>query len=176
MAKILVIVDMQNDFIDGSLGTAEAQAMLPVLIEKIKKEPESTLFIMTADTHSEDYMDTPEGKKLPVKHCIKGTYGWEFPPSLTEAFRTAPVVIEKPTFGSFDLIEELKKRIKPGDEIEFTGLCTDICVVSNAIMAKAYFYDRAEIYVDPSCCAGVTPESHRMALETMKMCQINIRE
>lgn len=80
MAKILVIVDMQNDFIDGSLGTAEAQAMLPVLIEKIKKEPESTLFIMTADTHSEDYMDTPEGKKLPVKHCIKGTHGWEFPP------------------------------------------------------------------------------------------------
>lgn len=176
MRRILIITDMQNDFIDGSLGTPEAVEMLPRLLEKIRKEPDTTEFILTADTHYENYLNTSEGKKLPVVHCIKGTEGWEISPKIKALFPELPLLVEKQTFGSPALMEILKEMVKPGDEIEFVGLCTDICVTSNAVMAKTFFYDKAEIYVDPSCCAGVTPESHRMALETMKMCQINIRE
>ena len=175
MSKVLVIVDMQNDFIDGSLGTPEAQAMLPRLVEKIENEPDTTRYIFTKDTHHEDYMMTPEGKKLPIPHCIKGTHGWEIPECLTELFANSPFVIEKPTFGSVELMEWINDITDIDvDTIEFVGLCTDICVVSNALMAKAYFYNDFEIAVDSNCCAGVTPESHEAALTTMRMCQINV--
>ena len=176
MAKIMVIVDCQKDFIDGSLGTPEAQAMIPHLIEKINAEPEDTMFIFTADTHDKDYLNTPEGKKLPVEHCIKGTDGWQIDNRLTALFSNSPFVIEKSTFGSTELMDYLDDMVNMADEIEFVGLCTDICVVSNVLMAKANFFDIAEISVDATCCAGVTPASHKMALETMKMCQITIKE
>jgi nicotinamidase-related amidase len=175
MSKILVIVDMQNDFIDGALGTPEAQAMLPRLVKKIDNEPDTTRYIFTKDTHDKDYMSTAEGKKLPVPHCIKGTPGWEIPTCLTEQFCHSPFAIEKPTFGSVELMGWINDMAtEDTDTIEFVGLCTDICVVSNVLMAKAYFYDKFEIAVDSSCCAGVTPESHEAALATMRMCQINV--
>ena len=176
MAKIMVIVDCQKDFIDGSLGTPEAQAMIPRLVEKINAEPEDTHYIFTADTHDKDYLYTAEGKKLPVEHCIKDTDGWRVDSRLTELFCNSPFVIEKPTFGSVELMDWLSHLVTPGDEIEFVGLCTDICVISNVLMAKAHFYNVAEISCDATCCAGVTPESHKMALETMKMCQITVKE
>ena len=176
MAKIMVIVDCQKDFIDGSLGTPEAQAMIPRLVEKIKAEPEDTMFIFTADTHDKDYLTSAEGKQLPVEHCIKGTPGWEIDSRLTMEFCNSPFVIEKPTFGSTELMSYLDDMVNIADEIEFVGLCTDICVISNVLMAKANFYDIAKISVDATCCAGVTPASHKMALETMKMCQIIVKE
>lgn len=175
MSKIMVIVDCQKDFIDGSLGTPEAQAMIPRLVEKIKGEAEDTMFIFTADTHGKDYLNTPEGKQLPVEHCIKGTPGWEIDTRLSELF-TSPFIIEKPTFGSTELMDYLDDMINMADEVEFVGLCTDICVVSNVLMAKAAFYDIAEISVDASCCAGVTPANHKMALDVMKSCQIHVKE
>ena len=176
MAKIMVIVDCQKDFIDGSLGTAEAQTMIPRLVEKIKAESEDTMFIFTADTHDKNYLTSAEGKQLPVEHCIKGTPGWEIDPRLTALFSNSPFVIEKPTFGSTELMDYLDDMVNMADEVEFVGLCTDICVISNVLMAKANFYDIAKISVDATCCAGVTPASHKMALETMKMCQIIVKE
>lgn len=176
MAKIMVIVDCQKDFIDGSLGTAEAQTMIPRLVEKIKAESEDTMFIFTADTHDKNYLTSAEGKQLPVEHCIKGTPGWEIDSRLTALFSNSPFVIEKPTFGSTELMDYLDDMVNMADEIEFVGLCTDICVISNVLMAKANFYDIAKISVDATCCAGVTPASHKMALETMKMCQIIVKE
>ena len=176
MAKIMVIVDCQKDFIDGALGTPEAQAMIPRLVEKIKTESEDTMFIFTADTHDKNYLTSAEGKQLPVEHCIKGTPGWEIDSRLTMEFCNSPFVIEKPTFGSTELMSYLDDMVNMADEIEFVGLCTDICVISNVLMAKANFYDIAKISVDATCCAGVTPASHKMALETMKMCQIIIKE
>ena len=176
MAKIMVIVDCQKDFIDGSLGTPEAQAMIPRLVEKIKAEPEDTMFIFTADTHDKDYLISAEGKQLPVEHCIKGTPGWEIDSRLTMEFCNSPFIIEKPTFGSTELMDYLDDMVNMADEIEFVGLCTDICVISNVLMAKANFYDIAKISIDATCCAGVTPASHKMALETMKMCQIIVKE
>ncbi len=176
MAKIMVIVDCQKDFIDGSLGTPEAQAMIPRLVEKMNAEPEDTHYIFTADTHNKNYLNTPEGKQLPVEHCIKGTPGWGIDSRLTEMFANSPFVIEKPTFGSSELMDWLDSMVNSGDEIEFVGLCTDICVISNALMAKAQFYDIAEISVDATCCAGVTPEKHKMALDVMKSCQIIVKE
>lgn len=175
MQKIVVIVDMQNDFISGSLGTPEAQAVLPRIVDKIEHEDEDTTFIFTKDTHHEDYLNTPEGKKLPVKHCIKNTEGWEIPDCLTQFFYHSPYVIEKPTFGSVELMEDLDRMIEVIDdvEIEFCGLCTDICVVSNVLMAKTWFPE-AKITVNSKLCAGVTPASHNNALEAMKMCQIDI--
>lgn len=181
MAKIMVIVDCQKDFIDGSLGTPEAQAMIPRLIEKINAEPEDTMFIFTADTHDKNYLNTPEGKKLPVEHCIKDTDGWQIDGRLAELFNNSPFVIEKPTFGSTALLsflEDIYMNINDEDvdEIEFVGLCTDICVISNALMAKAQFYNSTIISCDASCCAGVTPANHKMALEVMKSCQITVKE
>ena len=175
MQKIIVVVDMQNDFINGSLGTKEAQEMLPRLIDKIKAEDEDTYYIFTKDTHFKDYLNTPEGKKLPIEHCIKGTHGWEFPECLSKLFGDSPYTIEKPTFGSLDLMEELDSMIEIVDnvEIEFCGLCTDICVVSNALMAKTWFPE-AKIIVNSNLCAGVTPASHEAALTTMRMCQIDV--
>ena len=179
--KIMVIVDCQKDFIDGSLGTPEAQAMIPRLIEKIKAEPENTLYVFTRDTHGADYLKTVEGKQLPVEHCIKGTPGWELDSRLTELFANSPVCIDKPTFGSTALLsflEDIYMNINDEgvDEIEFVGLCTDICVISNALMTKAQFYNSTPISCDATCCAGVTPANHKMALEVMKSCQIIVKE
>ena len=171
MQKILVVVDMQNDFIDGALGTSEAQAIVPLVKEKIEKFDGKVIF--TRDTHFDNYMQTQEGKNLPVPHCIKDTEGWEIRPEL-ETLRTRPA-IDKPTFGSVALGELLaeENREEPIESITFIGLCTDICVISNAMIAKA-FLPEVPLIVDAACCAGVTPESHRNALEAMKACQIAI--
>lgn len=176
MSKIMVIVDCQKDFIDGSLGTSEAQAMIPRLVNKIHNEPRDTIFIFTADTHRDDYMKTREGQMLPVPHCIKDTEGWWIDCRLLNTFDHTPIVIEKNTFGSEELINFLNIIVDENDEIEFVGLCTDICVISNALMAKTRFYNKATISCDATCCAGVTPEKHAAALEVMKSCQIIVKE
>ena len=158
---------MQNDFIDGALGTKEAREMLPRLEEKLAKEKDADL-IFTMDTHDENYLDTQEGKKLPVKHCIRNSGGWQLAPSLVK-FAQRGVIVEKPTFGSVKLPELLADA----QEVELVGLGTDICVISNAMLIKA-FYPELPVKVDASCCAGVTPQSHDNALTAMKMCQIEI--
>lgn len=167
MKKILVVIDMQVDFVTGALGTKEAVAIVPAVRRKIEEELKmGTKTILTKDSHEEDYLETQEGRKLPVKHCIRETEGWEIIPELQEFTN---LVIEKPTFGSIKLPE----YVKDADVIELIGLCTDICVISNAMLLKAYFPEKI-IQVDSSCCAGVTVESHKNALEAMKMCQIDI--
>lgn len=172
MKKILVVVDMQNDFIDGALGTREAELIVEPVMHKIK-EYNITNIYATRDTHGKDYLSTQEGKNLPVEHCIKGTPGWEIRAEIAELLEGA-AIIDKPSFGSLELAELLYEENKKEElEIELVGLCTDICVVSNAILLKAKMPE-VKISVDSSCCAGVTPESHKAALETMKMCQINI--
>ena len=168
--KVLIVVDMQNDFIDGSLGTKEAQAIVPNVINKIKEyEKNNDLIIFTKDTHYYNYMDTMEGSYLPIRHCIKGTKGHDIP---NDILRKHKLIIEKETFGSRELINYLDKTYF--DEIELIGLCTDICVISNALLVKA-FYPEKKIRVDSSCCAGVTPTSHIEALHTMKMCHIEVK-
>ena len=167
--KVLCVIDMQNDFIDGALGTKEAEAIVENVkakIELYRKNGDTVIF--TRDTHSEDYMTTQEGKNLPVPHCIKGSKGWEVSEKLDTA---SDKIIDKPTFGSFELAEYIS-TLADVDEIELIGLCTDICVISNAMILKARFTE-TPIKVDSSCCAGVTPESHANALSAMKMCQIN---
>ena len=166
MSRTLIVVDMQNDFIDGSLGTREAQSIVPNVANKIKEyQNRGDKIIFTRDTHETNYLSTPEGKKLPVEHCIYGTHGWKIADGLEVENCW---YIDKPTFGWTHWTD-----LSLGDEIELIGLCTDICVVSNALILKATF-PYAEITVDASCCAGVTPETHKAALETMKMCQINV--
>ena len=170
--KILVVVDLQNDFVTGALGTQEAQAIVPRVCEKIRNFPGPVYY--TQDTHGEDYLQTQEGKYLPVEHCIRGTWGWQLEPRV-EALRDS-TPIEKPTFGSKGLADVLKARHTyegPLEEIQLVGLCTDICVISNALLLKAYLPE-VKITVDASCCAGVTPESHQRALEAMKACQVEI--
>ena len=170
--KYLIIVDMQKDFINGSLGTEEAEKIVPEVIKKIK-EFDGTI-LATRDTHGEDYLDTQEGKKLPVVHCIKGSAGWELPEEIKCLIKEPP--IDKETFGSTELPKWLKnyeKQQEKIDSITLVGLCTDICVISNAMILKAY-YPEIPIIVDASCCAGVTTESHRQALSAMKMCQIEV--
>jgi nicotinamidase-related amidase len=172
--KILVVVDMQNDFIDGALGTPEAVAIVPKVAEKIKQYvANGDKVLYTADTHFEDkYADTMEGQKLPVPHCIHGTHGWQIADGLY--VDNAPLVI-KTTFGCWDIGNRLLAlaRRKDLESIEVVGLCTDICVISNVMIIKSWFED-TPIIVDSSCCAGVTPESHTRALEAMKMCQIEV--
>ena len=174
MKKILIVVDMQNDFIDGSLGTKEAESIVDHVVEEINKD--YSLVIATRDTHPENYLKTNEGKHLPVKHCIKNSEGWQIRPEVFEAIEAKEyLVIDKPTFGSEKLVEILKK-INEEEEIEtitLVGLCTDICVVSNALLVKAAFPEK-RIEVKENCCAGVTPQSHEAALTTMKMCQIEV--
>ena len=177
--KVLVVVDMQNDFITGSLGTPEAQAIVPNVKKKIDEAVKNgDLIIYTQDTHSVDYLNTREGKKLPVEHCIYKTYGWQIPEELMVSKDYEYVeFIDKFTVGS-ELLPTLIKSYELSssfDEIELSGLCTEICVVSNALMLKAAFYDSYEISVDATCCAGVTPETHEAALKTMEMCQINVK-
>lgn len=172
MKKVLVVVDMQNDFIDGSLGTVQAQGIVSKVISKIKSYPADCIYA-TRDTHGEDYLESSEGKNLPVVHCVKGSKGWEIRPEVAEAMPQA-VILDKPTFGSTELAKLLyRENEKEGLEIELVGLCTDICVVSNALLLKSFLPEN-RISVDASCCAGVTPESHEAALATMKLCQIMV--
>jgi len=166
--KILVVVDMQNDFIDGALGTAEAVSIVPYVKETIKNFDGTVLF--TRDTHFENYMTTQEGKNLPVPHCIKGTDGWQIRPELDALRKTE--AIDKPSFGSKDLVDVLKKETEI-ESITFVGLCTDICVISNVMVVKTFFPE-IPIIVDAKACAGVTPESHRNALNAMKVCQVKV--
>ncbi len=172
MKKILAVIDMQNDFIDGALGTAEAAGIVEKVVDKIRSYPADCIYA-TRDTHEEDYMETSEGRHLPVKHCIKGTKGWEIRPEVAKAMPQA-AIIDKPTFGSKELARRLfEESQKEEIEIELAGLCTDICVVTNALLLKTELPE-VKISVDASCCAGVTPESHEAALVTMKMCQIEV--
>ena len=171
MQNVLVVVDMQNDFIDGALGTKEAVAIVPNVLEKIKNFDGPVFF--TRDTHTEDYMNTQEGKNLPVPHCIKDTKGWEIRKELDELRKTP--AIDKVTFGSSFLPEILVplNEVNPIESITFIGLCTDICVISNVMITKA-FLPEVPVIVDAACCAGVTPESHKNALEAMKVCQVKV--
>ena len=172
MQNILIVVDMQNDFIDGALGTREAVAIVPAVAEKIRAFPGRVIF--TRDTHQENYRETQEGKRLPVPHCIKGTPGWEIRAELA-ALRPEAEIVDKPTFGSSALGHLLAgaNEEDPIESITVIGLCTDICVISNALLIKACLPE-VPITVDAACCAGVTPESHRTALAAMKMCQIDV--
>ena len=171
MIDVLVAVDLQNDFIDGVLGTKEAVSIVEKAKERIKSFPGVVLF--TRDTHSSSYMETEEGKNLPVPHCIKNSSGWEIRKEIDELRKTEP--IDKPTFGSVELGEKLRELDKKEGvrSVTLLGLCTDICVISNAFIAKAYL-PNAHIAVDSEASAGVTPESHKRALEAMEMCHIEI--
>ncbi len=163
--KTLIVIDMQNDFIDGSLGTKEAITIVPKVKKKIEEYRENKdEIIFTRDTHGENYLETSEGRNLPVKHCIKGTDGWCIS---SELLTDGAKIIDKPSFGYTGWNKFAF------EEIEIVGLCTDICVVSNALILKALFPE-IKISVDSSCCAGVTPETHKSALDTMKMCQIEV--
>ncbi|MBR4090861.1 MAG: cysteine hydrolase [Mogibacterium sp.] len=172
MRNILVVVDMQNDFIDGALGTAEAVAIVENVKARIREYDPADVFV-TMDTHAPNYLETQEGRNLPVEHCIKGTKGWQIRSDIASLLPDWHIY-EKPTFGSVALAKDIAEIATAEEiEIEVLGLCTDICVVSNALMLKAYMPE-VQISVDPSCCAGVTPESHEAALKTMQMCQIRI--
>lgn len=185
--KVLVVVDMQNDFITGSLGTPEAQAIVPNVREKIRRAMyNGDIVVFTRDTHNSDYLSSKEGKKLPVTHCVYRTPGWYIPEELLPPFTYENVrVFDKHTFGYKKLPEKIRELMQeytdhyylPNgfEEIELVGLCTDICVVSNAMLLKAEFYNDTEISVDASCCAGTSPETHEAALKVMEMCQINVR-
>ena len=170
MRNVLVVVDMQKDFIDGALGTKEAVAIVDDVARLVKSFEGDVIF--TRDTHYDDYLETQEGKNLPVPHCIKGTDGWQLDKKL-EVLRTDGMkIFDKPTFGSVALAEHLKAD-KEIESVTLVGLCTDICVISNALLIKANMPE-TEIKVVEKCCAGVTPQSHVNALEAMKMCQIQI--
>lgn len=172
MRKILVVVDMQNDFIDGALGTPEAVAIVENVKARIREYDKADVFV-TMDTHFPEYLQTQEGRNLPVEHCIRGTEGWQIRSDIAELLTDAHVY-EKPTFGSVALAKDIAEiAAKEEIEIEVLGLCTDICVVSNALLLKANMPE-VKITVDHTCCAGVTPESHEAALMTMQMCQIGI--
>ncbi len=185
--KILVVVDVQNDFVTGSLGSKDAQAAIPKIVERISRADYDALYF-TRDTHYDNYLETNEGKKLPVKHCILNTWGWNICDEVMAAANKVQVshpyilqhIIDKPTFGSEimanDIWQYLAIATETSDqsEVELLGFCTDICVVSNALLVKAAVFERAEVTVNSECCAGVTPELHEAALNVMKSCQINI--
>ena len=169
MKKLLIVVDMQNDFVSGSLGSEDAAAIVENVVEKVKQaESENTEIIFTRDTHGEDYLNTQEGRHLPVVHCVKGTHGWEI---VDELLPYVKEVVDKPTFGSLELADIVRE--KGYTDVEVVGLCTDICVVSNVMILKAVLPE-AVITVDSRCCAGVTKESHQSALDTMRICQAEI--
>ena len=176
--KILVVVDCQNDFITGSLGNKDAVDVVPNIANRIDEFDGDYIFA-TMDTHDDDYLETKEGKSLPVAHCIDGTDGFEIESSVSDALTRASKkgihveVVWKPTFGSVVLVERIE-NIDGEFDIEICGFCTDICVVSNALMLKAALFDRADISVNPALCAGTTPENHKAALKVMKSCQISI--
>lgn len=173
MKQFMIVVDMQRDFVDGALGTKEAREIVPAAVETIKNF-EGQIFV-TFDTHFENYMETAEGKKLPVPHCIKGTEGWQLDKQIAEALKGKNYTeVEKTTFGSTDL-PGLVGKSADGEafSVELIGLCTDICVVSNALLLRAA-YPEMPISVDPKCCAGVSPETHEAAISTMRCCHIDI--
>lgn len=176
MEHVLVVVDMQNDFVDGALGSPEAVSILPAVKDKIRRHEGKIIF--TRDTHTDDYMHTREGKHLPVPHCIKGTEGWEIKGEVWEAAAGKPdvAVIDKPTFGSTELSTRLTDYAKDHalGQVTLIGICTDICVISNAMLIKAALPE-IDVTVDAACCAGVTPESHENALKAMQVCQIDIQ-
>lgn len=170
--KLLIVVDMQKDFIDGALGTSQAVAIVPKVREKIEAyRAAGDMVIFTRDTHGENYLTTQEGRNLPVVHCVKGTPGWGIAAELPVG---DSAVVDKPTFGSVSLAHRVA-RLEGLEAIELVGLCTDICVISNALILKATLPE-LPISVDAACCAGVTPESHQNALAAMKMCQIAVKE
>lgn len=191
MKKVLVIVDMQNDFVDGALGTPEAQAIVPKVADYIRTHADKdTVLVFTKDTHEVNYMDTQEGKHLPVAHCIKDTYGWELAPAIQEALYDvrgkydscdtyfpymADHVITKPSFGSLDFVNLLYALDDDYgiDEVTLMGLCTGICVLANSQLAKATLPE-VPIRVVEECCACVTPDSHKTAIDAMRLCQIEI--
>lgn len=174
--RILVVVDMQNDFINGSLGTDEAQKIVPAVVKKIKSLEKGDAVLITVDTHDKDYFDTLEGKKLPVKHCARGTDGWKINEEVWDALAEAGLkgvafeFFEKPTFGCKELAQ---RWISPEDEIEVCGLCTDICVISNALLLRMA-HPNTKITVDSNATAGVTSETKEAALTAMRMCQIDV--
>lgn len=177
--KVLIVVDMQNDFIDGALGTPEAVRIVPNVVEKIRSW--NGVVYATQDTHSADYLKTQEGRILPVEHCIQGTHGWKLEASVHKALtegaarNDSTLYVTKTTFGSRDLAEVLAERSKTEEieEIQLVGLCTDICVISNALVLKAFLPD-VPLSVDAACCAGVSPKGHQNALDAMKACQVKI--
>lgn len=176
--KVLVVVDMQNDFIDGPLGNEQCRAVVSNMVDKVNSFDGDEI-IYTLDTHKENYLETQEGKNLPVTHCIEGTEGWMLNTLVNEAIKGASckvTEIRKPTFGSVQLGEYLKESFEQESEfeIELCGVCTGICVISNAMLVKAFFTE-AKVSVDASCSACVTPDSHKTALEAMKLCQIEVR-
>ncbi|HPO05014.1 MAG TPA: cysteine hydrolase [Bacillota bacterium] len=174
MSKVLIVVDMQNDFIDGALGTKEASAIVPAVVSKIANH--KGIVVYTRDTHQPGYLSTQEGKYLPVLHCVEGTQGWGLKDEIKLlADRNENLIFDKDTFGSKGLIEYLADLDKEDqiEEVQLVGLCTDICVISNALSIKAFFPE-VPIIVDAECCAGVTPSSHKNAISAMKMCQVII--
>ena len=185
MKNMLLVIDTQNDFIDGVLGSEQAVDTVPNIVKKIE-EFNNGIIITTQDTHYDDYMSTPEGKLLPVPHCISGTEGWMINSDIQDAINSrlsiegiSTVNVKKPTFGSISLANIVDSYVRSTEEdinIEICGFCTDICVVSNAMLIKTLLYDlnRVNISVLKDCCAGVTPEKHDAALEVMKSCQINV--
>lgn len=173
MKKLLIVVDMQKDFVDGALGTAEAMAIVERAAEKIRHFEGAC--IATLDTHDENYLQTAEGRNLPVAHCIRGTAGWQLDPRVEAALQERGFeTLEKPTFGSMELPRLVAEQYDINDlSVELIGLCTDICVITNALLLKTAFPEMP-ITVDSACCAGVTPKKHEAALETMRSCQIKV--
>ena len=171
--KVLIVVDMQNDFVDGVLGSKEAVSMIDTAVETINSFDGKVFY--TQDTHGEDYLDTEEGRHLPVVHCIKGSEGWKIHPKIEKPILLKGATgIEKSTFGSEKLMGIIEKEVPEVESITLIGICTDICVISNAMLAKAHFQN-TPVNVISSACAGVTPESHENALAAMKMCHIEIQ-
>lgn len=173
--KYLIVVDMQNDFAYDALGTSEAQDIVDRVVQKVQNFNGKVIY--TLDTHKPNYLETQEGKMLPVSHCIKNTQGWQLiDPLLTLQKQNDDLVFEKGTFGSVDLAQYLADEYVKGkvESVELIGLCTDICVISNALLIKAYLPELT-LYVDSACCAGVTPEKHNAALETLKSCQVIVK-
>ena len=173
--KILIVVDAQNDFISGVLGTPEAEAAIPYIAEKVNAADDNTLIVYTRDTHYANYLDTPEGKKLPIEHCIEGTNSWQID---SRVYKDNCLILDKYTFGIFnwfDILNNLYTITDSLEEIELCGFCTDICVISNALNLQSYFHTTGvPITVDAKACAGVTPEKHNAALDVMESCQINV--
>lgn len=174
MKHFLIVVDMQKDFVDGALGTPEAVAIVPAVCERIRSFDGE--IIVTYDTHPDTYLDIAEGKKLPVVHCVKDTDGWKLDASVAAALAEREwVAVEKPTFGSVDLPFLIRSMAGEEDfDVTLIGLCTDICVVSNALLLKAHFPE-ISVAVEGDLCAGVTPDTHAAALQTMRMCQIDVK-
>jgi len=182
MIDMLIVVDMQRDFVSGCLGSAEARAIVPQVAARIcRADEEGTQVVLTLDTHENDYMDTREGRFLPVPHCIRGTEGWALEPEIAKACKRGMISFEKPTFGSTALMHHVAALAGAkgyvngkGMTVELCGVCTDICVVSNAMLIKAALPE-ADLIIDSALCAGVTPDKHEAALETMRSCQITVR-